>query len=535
MPKSKSRSRNVRKALWITGILSGLILTGLYFVNDYLSGYLSDRISEANDKENINITCGETDVNIFTGSASFYNITLGITAESNKYDIRAQAIRVKHFSIWRFLKNKQIYINSLEVLNPHINIKRTEKAEIKKGEGKIPDLKIANTYLYNAELFLNNSEGKDSFPSMGFKKASGHIENFSLSPTDSGTVKAEYFISLVTARDLKIITKNGMYEIGCPFAVLNNKEGLLLIDSLALLPLYPGKAFFKKSGKQTDRITVKSDRIVMNYKPVYDFRKDLHAESGRLFINRLSVVAQRDKNYPHDGKIKPTVQQLLSDSPLNFSVKRTYIKDSYIRYEEQAEGADKPGKIWFDNMNALLTGIKSGKPEDTLFVTAEAELFSSGKMEAELTFLPRTTEDAFLCTGKLRGIEFEDLNPILKENLNVYLTDGKLKRLDFNFIAGEKKSNGRMMLIYEDLRMAAIDKKSGDTTALDEKLKSVLANTILLNKNNSIDKNKGETILEADRDSSRFIFNYAWKTILSGLKKTLVPLTDTDKKKNKPS
>ena len=94
--------------------------------------------------------------------------------------------------------------------------------------------------------------------------------------------------------------------------------------------------------------------------------------------------------------------------------------------------------------------------------------------------------------------------------------------LKFQFKAGKDYSTGEMLFVYHDLRIALKEKEENDTTEIKEKVMSFFANTFALNQDNP-KKNKAveKVNLYYYRNPNKFIFNYSWKTILSGIKKTI--------------
>ena len=80
-------------------------------------------------------------------------------------------------------------------------------------------------------------------------------------------------------------------------------------------------------------------------------------------------------------------------------------------------------------------------------------------------------------------MEVQELNPMLEKNAFVYATSGKIESMNFSFTANNTKAAGQMNLRYEGLNVAVKNKRTDDTTAVKERVISVIANMKIMNSN----------------------------------------------------
>jgi hypothetical protein len=112
------------------------------------------------------------------------------------------------------------------------------------------------------------------------------------------------------------------------------------------------------------------------------------------------------------------------------------------------------------------------------------------------------------------------LNPMLEKNAFVSVKAGMIKKVEFTMHADALQSRGELWLMYNDLEIAKLNSNDLDDSAFPEKVISVIAN-LLIRKNNPEPKSgTKQSSMYWRRDPSRSIFNYVWKTILSGVKDT---------------
>jgi hypothetical protein len=94
--------------------------------------------------------------------------------------------------------------------------------------------------------------------------------------------------------------------------------------------------------------------------------------------------------------------------------------------------------------------------------------------------------------------------------------------LNFQFTANNTKATGNMTLLYHDLKIAVKNKQTNDTTALKERIVSILANNMILNSNPLPRKEVRIGTIDFERDPERFVFGYVFRSILSGMKSSLL-------------
>ncbi|MEI8225540.1 MAG: hypothetical protein WCG82_06395, partial [Bacteroidota bacterium] len=90
------------------------------------------------------------------------------------------------------------------------------------------------------------------------------------------------------------------------------------------------------------------------------------------------------------------------------------------------------------------------------------------------------------------------------------------------FTANNDKATGKMTMLYHGLDIAVKSKRTDDTTAFRERFISLIANIKVLDSNPMPGKDVRVGIIDYERDPERFLFNYCFKSIMSGIKSSLV-------------
>ena len=223
---------------------------------------------------------------------------------------------------------------------------------------------------------------------------------------------------------------------------------------------------------------------------------------------------------------KAAFQDMIYNFPGDISIDSIGILSGNIIYTEHAKMATEAGTISFNELNAKLYKITN----DTIFKTekaylklnAQGRLMNKSRINISLKSRLFDPNNTFSLSGSLSGMDVAILNPMLEKNAFIYARTGKIDKMSFSLSADNLKASGKMILLYHGLNIAVKNKRTDDTMALKERVTSIIANIIILDSNPLPTKGVREGIIDYKRDPERFVFNYCAKSILSGIKSSLI-------------
>jgi len=203
-----------------------------------------------------------------------------------------------------------------------------------------------------------------------------------------------------------------------------------------------------------------------------------------------------------------------------------HILKGKITYTEHAKMANRPGSIHFDQIHASIFKITN----DTIYKTkhglmelkAEALLMGKGKLNVSLKAKLFDHSNTFSLKGNLSAMNARELESMLRNHAFVNVQTGQVDVLKFNFTANNKKSTGKITLLYHGLHIAVLNKKTDKSTALKERIISLIANIKVPESNPLPNEEVRVGIIDYVRNPEKFLFNYCFKSILSGFKSSLV-------------
>ncbi|MDP2159280.1 MAG: hypothetical protein Q8K02_02260, partial [Flavobacterium sp.] len=210
--------------------------------------------------------------------------------------------------------------------------------------------------------------------------------------------------------------------------------------------------------------------------------------------------------------------KLLRELPFKLKVDELAIRSSILEYEEEKTFEKGAGLLRFNQFNMVVTDINSGfKVEklDDVKIKVDCQFMNVSPLKVDWRFNVLDKSDGFTIKGTILNFPAEQLEPFTKPYMNVDV-EGKLNEVFFNFSGNDLKSSGSFAIKYNDLKVTVYKKNSRK-----EKNKFLTAVGNLFVKKDSGEKLK-EVEVEVDRIPEKSFYNFLWRNIGEGLKKTLL-------------
>lgn len=518
MPPFKVPRLRKRVIIFFT-VAACILFLGLGILSHYVSRQIEKQLGL------LGCTVGAVNVNIFSRTVSLSAFDLASNPDDDDASpIKAQIknIIVKNVSVYGLLAHNELIIREVFVGDGTIHFSQKKK---KQGNSKQPK---------------DNAPGKISIDRVVIKDIKMAIASDSLTmysgmfnitlfdvrssdTTDIGNLAA-YHIGDVeaTVHGLLFNSSNGFYQTRVGKVLLESSEEKLRVDSLTIIPRYPKYKFSRVAKKQIDRVNAFIPSIEITGLKFNQLRDSIFMTS-KIEITSPEVYSFRDKRMPFkETKNKPLPIAALKQFDFGVEVDTIKITEAKITYEEFPPDGFKSGKVVFENLQALLVNVNNTVYENRpRYATLDASAKIMGKGIIEASFqLPLDDNKRYHAKGKINQLALHHLNPALEHLAFIRIESGRLNNLDFDFDYNDRSSKGTLTINYEDLKIAGLKKeKSPD----ESDFKTFLINTIVRDdkdKNVPLDKRTGA--IEFDRDRKRQIFNFWWKSLLSGIKASVL-------------
>lgn len=300
------------------------------------------------------------------------------------------------------------------------------------------------------------------------------------------------------------------------------------IAALTMAPRVGRFQYHRTVGFQSDVAELQVEDIEV-LKPIW-----LHLlESGSLHAEKVSVGNVdarifRDKRFPKKtGIFRPMPQQLMRYAGLGVNVDTLTIQQAYIGYTEFPEKGMIPGNIYFSDLQASFTPfVLAADSSDFLVEKSDvyAKAFLNGVAPIDLQArMFYTYPYPMEVNVQLGAFDLMSINSIVESNAFAKVLRGSVQGGNWTFRADDDYAIGKMTLLYSDLRVQLLDERTLQPGKGRKKILTFVLNAFAVNSNNPR-KLSGRTVrsrIYEERDREKFIFNYWWKTSLSGVKGSL--------------
>lgn len=280
--------------------------------------------------------------------------------------------------------------------------------------------------------------------------------------------------------------------------------------------------------KETDWVEVEQgnlELVNMNYTSY--FRKNI-IETEKLLAKNFKIAVFRDKRKPDNTQKRPMmIHQIIGSIPKPLHVDLIKLENGLISYEERPNNESREaGKIYFDQVNGEIINVTNIpemlKIHNELSLKANAKIMGQGEVDLNVTYYLQDSTGGFTMSGNIRNMPLASINPMLRPATTVEVRSGVIDDLSFSIQGDDVEGAGELIMKYQDLAIDIRGKSSAKGQNIFHKLGSFLTNKFLIrtdNPNKKGELKKGDVYFR--RDQSKFIFNYWWKLLLSGMRSTI--------------
>lgn len=517
----------------ILSLLAGVLL--LYVAARFGARYIEDKTRELLATIPFNVST--VDANILTRTIELRGVDWTQANDSLPqfpHHLFVNMIRLEGISVYQLLAKKQFNIDMIVLDKGELLLNRNLKHRAEKNKKtESPALKglainrivLRDIYTKITTDSLIQYEGAVTLS----------VENVVLDDFKKILNISSYAIKSFEA-DITHITvkgRKGMYDTKISRISANSLDKKIEIDSIVMIPLYSRFKFSRKVGRQVDRYNLLIPKILINeFK--FDGVKDSLFQAGRIELKSAKLHVYRDKRLPFiKEKNTPLPIAMIRELDFEMAIDSLRITDANITYEEFPEKGYHTGQVSFAKLNATLDHVTNRNHyPDYKQATLKVSTYVMGKGLLNVEFsLPYGKSQVYNAKGSLSNFFLYRLNPVLENLAFVSVTSGKLNQLKFNFDYNDQQANGDVLVNYEDLKINTLTKEKDPET---NELKTLVVNTFLKNdKTSKTDMEKRTGTIDYQRDRKRSIFHYWWKSLLTGIKSSVVDRPTKEEKEKK--
>ncbi|CAN5622788.1 hypothetical protein BH11BAC2_BH11BAC2_10930 [soil metagenome] len=539
MPNIKTFKRIVILFLSIIILVAIAQLSFTLVLDDKIKDYLVKEV-KSGSKSLYHLEISKLQVNIFRQSVLFKGITINPVDSNSRhasYYASADVIKISDIAIWQYLLHRNIFSSKIEFTNPSASIYRGSQKVVKDSLDNdrfsiyrlllpaVRSVEISSIVIHNASIKVFDNIS-DLLPVLGSDENELRIIKLKI---DKEAEEGKRWFNAkelaISINNVDYSTKDSLYTFKIRSLNASYLDSTLSFDALKMTPNYSKMNFGNMAGKQIDRIKVSVEELQFDQMDIKAFFETGNFIAKSTKLKKPLVEAFRDKNDKRKPWHPESLQNLIKSIPVSTNIDSLFVEDGQVVYEEVAPGARKAGRIFFKKMNGSITGISNDSLNYTasskIIVNVTAKLMDVAKIKVYLSIPLNTNQMVFDCSGHLSSMHLKELNDMTEENAGVSIRGGELDSMSFSFKADQIRATGKMIFAYHDLDFSIKNKKTGKSGFKEDALSWVARNFIVKKSNPTTGEDLRITSINYERNPSRFMFNYTFKALMSGIKPAL--------------
>jgi len=503
-----------RKRKLILVFLVGVLLTGMgVALPVYLENKVREKLAAAQGK------ASAIEVNVFLQTLTLHDLELYASA-GKPVGVLAKTARLKGVSIIRWMLEREIVVHELMLDSGRIIFDRS-LADTSKSKS-IMLFKEANIH----RILFRNIQAEIRTDTLIEFSALFNVKAGKLKVLEYSDAPPHYSLGFLECdvSSINISRDHGAYGMSIARFGFNSDHGKLHMDSILLIPNYEKFDFAHKIGQQVSRISLSVPDLTVEGISLDDIT-DSTLHLSKVALNSCDIHSFRDKRVPFlRKKPLPLPMESFKKLPWSIAIDSLLIRDTRIEVEEVAEDGDESGTVTFEHVSAVGAMFNNrytaGDPKRAV-LHARGLLMGTTDINASFSF-PLDASPSYSAQGTVSSLQLDKLNPVFENLVRIRFESGTLNNLKFDFQYTDKHSNGKIEVDYENLKLTGLNRKNEKPN----EVLTFLANTFVKNTRTSEDASKGKRTGEIDieRDRQRYIFNLWWKSILDGLKSSVLSI-----------
>jgi len=546
------KHRLKKTLLSILLVLAVLITIIAFFVNRYWSPILAGRVQStvlAASDSLYTADFSDADLHIVQGKLVIFNLTLkpNLTvynrkvkqglAPNNLYTLKVKRIVLKHIHPFTMYYDHKLEIGQIILSKPQLQIHyqqvthqgTTTNNQLNAWQRIRPLLKsihIKQIMLNDVDFTYNDRSG-NRLQVSALKEVNLTGNELLIDSLTQDDKSRFYFFKEVQIELNNFdqpVGKDNLYRLKLKqlnYSTLNSK---LQVYGLDLQPA-PDSAFVKR-GIRThysfDADTMEAENF--NLKRFNKFR-EIYASN--IVINRGNVLVSANQQKATGGGgdrlftfPNAAIHKLKNDLRLD----TVELRNVNITYKGYGRKSHKQGAISFNGTSGQILNITNNaqllKTRDTMRIEVTSRLMDSAPLHASINFNLTDSARSYSYKGTVGYIDLDRLNKATMPFALIKITSGWLDQMSFDIKANRNVSNGKVTMLYHDLKVHLLKMDSVAESYKHRTLISLMANALIVKRHNPDFLGAVPRTIDVRyvRQPDTPFFKAMWKTLAQGIK-----------------
>lgn len=431
--------------------------------------------------------------------------------------VEAAHLQVEKFSFWHYLWTGGVAVQKVIVVKPHLiltqmdSLKKSSKSPTQSVEPM--SVELEQLIVKRAQVELRNA-----------KRTILKLTDYTVKGQAISFVDHQDTTQQLTYESLSVTGGQLYYHLGklhdLQVEAVDINPDDLVINQLRIIPNYSREAYVNVIPYEKDLMKVSLQQLKL-----HDYQFDFQVFPPKLTVanavlDSIDLAIYRDKRVADDSTKKKMYSTMLRTMDLQLAVDSLAIHHANIRYEEVQAKNGKTGLVFFENMEVRATNVTNLQLESADFpatkVAVQTEFMGSSSLHVNWLFHVNDPADSFRINGAAYHIPSKAINGFLQPAFNLKAEGEGIQALYFDFYGDHRNAQGNFKMNYRDLKIEVLRKNGQERNGV----LTFLANLVL--KGDTDYSGKTVHIDSVKRDPTKSFWNYFWKCIAAGLKKTVI-------------
>ncbi len=327
-------------------------------------------------------------------------------------------------------------------------------------------------------------------------------------------------------------TPNGLYTYTVKYLKLSSLTSQLTANDITLAPVKTN-VFFDRSRK--DKYSAHLDSLQLNGFDFLTYHKYRKFAASNLVLDHgtFSLFSNPNGIQTETDKIQSFPNVVLSTIKPDLKIDTVSVRHINVTYTELNKKSKQLGSISFNNTNGHFFNITNNKEalqkNNMCTVRLTSYFMNRGELSLVMGFNLTDKDATYTYKGSLGQMDLKTINPATMTLAMVKINTGTLKQFTFDFKANRKIAHGKVIVLYNDLKVTVLKADTDNKKLKRQTIASLFANIFIIKHNNP--DNEGEIPRSFNvaypRPINSPFFKFTWQSLLTGIK----PCAGFDKKK----
>jgi len=539
-------------AVCLTVFIALILLVALP-INSYWSPILAREVKKIVLKSTdslYNVSFSSAELHVLRGTIDIYNITLKPDtavynrrlkqniAPNNLVEIRLKRLTLSHIHPFKWYFEHQLDIGEIAVDQPVLNIsyQLNHKKDTLLTNHQTAWQKISKSLhsIHIGDILLGDVKFKYEDYS-GNKLVISELKELNLSAhdllIDSATQKdksRQLFCKDIVAELNNYSGKSadGLYSYRFVHLRFSTLQSRLNIEGLTLNPA-PTDQFFAKS--RDDKFGFRLDSLQLDNFDFLNYHKYRIITASKLILKngRLEVFGNPTKTAHLTDRVITFPNAGLYQTHSDLKLDTVQLHHMDVFYTEFNQKSNRTGTISFNNTGGTFLNITTRPAPLQKNNLCRVNLNSMFMNQAHLKvgFVFNLTDEArsYSFKGSLGPMNLRAINPATMPLTLLKIQSGTLKEMDFDFTADRKSAKGKLVMLYNDVKVAVLRRDSMFNSLQAIPVPTLYINNFILKHSNPTEPGQTPRVafVTENRATETPFFKYTWQTMLEGIKPSI--------------